>query len=65
MNVPGRRIVAVLTCFNRKALTLACLEALEVAARHAGVELSAIVVDDASPDGTGAAAEVVNFPKTS
>lgn len=69
MNVPGRRIVAVLTCFNRKALTLACLGALEVAARHAGVALSAIVVDDASPDGTAAAvrerfdwAEVIDGP---
>lgn len=69
MNPPGRRIVAVLTCFNRKALTLACLESLELAARHADVRLEAIVVDDASPDGTAAAvrerfawAEVIDGP---
>lgn len=55
MNEPGKSIVAVLTCFNRKAHTLACLEALETAARHAGVRLEAIVVDDASTDGTAAA----------
>jgi GT2 family glycosyltransferase len=51
---PARRtrIVAVLTCFNRRPLTLACLQALEAAARHAAVDLEAIVVDDASTDGT-------------
>jgi GT2 family glycosyltransferase len=49
------RVVAVLTCFNRKPLTLACLDALAVAARRAGARLEAIVVDDASPDGTASA----------
>ncbi|MBI5717886.1 MAG: glycosyltransferase family 2 protein [Burkholderiales bacterium] len=49
------RIVAVLTCFNRKALTLACLDALAVTAGRAQVDLEAVVVDDASPDGTAAA----------
>ena len=48
-------VLAVLTCFNRKSLTLACLEALASSARRADIELEAIVVDDASPDGTGAA----------
>lgn len=47
-------LVAVLTCFNRKALTLACLEALERSAARAAVKLEAVLVDDASPDGTGA-----------
>ena len=61
------KVVAALTCFNRKALTLRCLETLATAARRAEIELEAIVVDDASPDGTAAAvrerfawAEVVN-----
>ena len=49
------RIVSVLTCFNRKAMTLACLGALESAARYAQVDVEAIVVDDASTDGTAAA----------
>jgi GT2 family glycosyltransferase len=69
MSEPSRSIVAVLTCFNRKAHTLTCLEALETAARHAGVHMEAIVVDDASPDGTAAAvrerfpwAEVIDGP---
>jgi GT2 family glycosyltransferase len=49
------RIVGVLTCFNRKAMTLACLGALESAAGYAQVDLGAIVVDDASTDGTAVA----------
>ncbi len=49
------KLVAVLTCFNRKALTLACLEALAAAAGRAAIDLEAVVVDDASPDGTAAA----------
>jgi GT2 family glycosyltransferase len=56
MNAAGRlHVMAVLTCFNRKSMTLACLRALEDAAARAGVELGAIVVDDASTDGTAAA----------
>lgn len=50
-----RRVIAVLTCFNRRPMTLACLAALETAAAHAAVALGAIVVDDASTDGTAAA----------
>src|SRR5688572_29638923 len=49
------KIVSVLTCFNRKALTISCLGALEAAAWRACVELEMIVVDDASTDGTAAA----------
>jgi GT2 family glycosyltransferase len=45
-------VVAVLTCFNRKLLTLDCLASLKASADRAGVELRAIVVDDASTDGT-------------
>ena len=47
-------VIAVLTSFNRRALTLSCLEALEVSARQAELRPSAILVDDASTDGTGA-----------
>jgi GT2 family glycosyltransferase len=49
------RIVSVLTCYNRKAMTLSSLRALETAARAAEIELEMIVVDDASTDGTAAA----------
>lgn len=49
------RVIALLTCFNRKPLTLACLEALAATAQEAGVRLEAVLVDDASPDGTAAA----------
>lgn len=46
------RITALLTSFNRKAYTLECLARLELAARRAGVTLDAVLVDDASTDGT-------------
>lgn len=57
----ARRIVAVLTCHNRKALTLACLEALAQSADLAGAHLQAILVDDASADGTASAVRA-RFP---
>ena len=46
------RLCALLTCFNRKALTLACLRALAASTGLDGVQLSAVLVDDASTDGT-------------
>lgn len=46
------RITALLTTFNRKAYTLECLARLELAARRAGMTLDAVLVDDASTDGT-------------
>ena len=49
------QVVAVLTTFNRRALTLACLDRLLVASGQAQVALSVIVVDDASTDGTAQA----------
>ena len=49
---PPRRLCALLTCFNRVDKTLASLRALEVAAAHAGLTLSAVLVDDGSRDGT-------------
>lgn len=62
-------VCALLTCFNRRDTTLACLAALERAAARAGVQPRAVVVDDASPDGTAATvrsrfgwAEVVDGP---
>lgn len=50
--VPRPHIVAILTCFNRRRLTLNCLRALRASAEAAGVDVDAIVVDDASTDGT-------------
>lgn len=46
------RVTAVLTSFNRRDKTLACLRALANSALSAGVNLRAILVDDASTDGT-------------
>lgn len=48
---PPRSVCALLTCFNRRDKTLACLQALEVN-RVEGVTLSAVLVDDGSTDGT-------------
>ncbi len=57
-----RRLYAVLTCFNRREKTLACLEALQASGRGAeGLELQAVLVDDGSTDGTAAAVRL-HFP---
>lgn len=44
------RIAVLMTCYNRVATTLACLEALF---RNGGCNLDVWLVDDASPDKTG------------
>jgi len=50
------KVVALLTCHNRKELTLRCLEAFfSQAFRANAAVLEAIVVDDGSTDGTGEA----------
>jgi GT2 family glycosyltransferase len=45
-------IAVLLSWFNRKQKTLACLEALFNQALPANVDISAYIVDDASTDGT-------------
>jgi GT2 family glycosyltransferase len=55
------KVIAVLTCFNRKALTLSCLDTLAASAARAEVELEVILVDDASTDGTATAVRT-RFP---
>lgn len=60
MSVAGNpaTVRAVMACFNRKAKTLACLDALGAsadAARDAGVVVDAVVLDDGSTDGTAQA----------
>jgi GT2 family glycosyltransferase/glycosyltransferase involved in cell wall biosynthesis len=57
-----RRIVAVLACHNRCELTLAALEALFDQHDLPDIELSAVLVDDGSTDGTAAAVEAC-FPR--
>ena len=49
-----QKIAVVLTCFNRKEKTDACLDALINAALRMGdmVDLHIIVTDDGSKDGT-------------
>lgn len=54
-------LTAILTTYNRKATTVECLARLERAAEIAGIGLEAILVDDASPDGT-AEAVAARFP---
>jgi len=49
------KIAALLTCFNRKEKTLACLDALFKQALPADVDILAYLVDDASTDGTSEA----------
>ena len=47
------RIAAILTVFNRKQLTLACLESLARQGTSSGVNIIPYIVDDGSSDGTG------------
>ena len=56
----GAHICVVMTCFNRRAQTLACLETLAVnrqALIAMGLSLSGVLVDDGSTDGTAEAVE--------
>jgi GT2 family glycosyltransferase len=46
------RVCALLTCFNRRDKTLACLRSLSASVGLDGIALSAILVDDGSTDGT-------------
>lgn len=49
------RVCVLLTSFNRRAQTLACLERVGASRGLEDVALEAVLVDDASPDGTAAA----------
>lgn len=49
------RLQVLLTCFNRREVTLASLRALHISLLHAGVTPAAVLVDDGSTDGTGQA----------
>jgi GT2 family glycosyltransferase len=49
------RIAALLTCFNRRETTLACLRRLYAQTALAEVQLETYLLDDGSSDGTGAA----------
>ncbi len=49
------RVCALLTCFNRRDQTLACLRALSASTGLQGVQLDAVLVDDGCTDGTAEA----------
>jgi GT2 family glycosyltransferase len=49
------KIAVLLTCFNRRELTLACLRRLDGQVLGAGVESRVFLVDDGSTDGTAEA----------
>ena len=54
-------VCALLTCFNRRDTTLACLRALGASMGVEHVELHAVLVDDGSSDGTAQAVRA-EFP---
>lgn len=56
-----KRICVLLTFFNRKENTLACFHALSANQLPPGIDLTAVVVDDGSSDGTGQALQA-EFP---
>ncbi len=55
------RVCALLTCFDRRRLTLACLRALAASTDIEQVDLHAVLVDDGSRDGTAEAVRT-EFP---
>ncbi|MGK7929551.1 MAG: glycosyltransferase family 2 protein, partial [Spirulina sp.] len=54
-----KHLAALLTCYNRKAKTLECLDALFQQEGTENVTLDVYLVDDGSPDGTGEAVSEV------
>lgn len=46
------RVCVLLTCFNRREKTLACFAAIQASVLPLNIQLSAVVVDDGSTDGT-------------
>lgn len=56
-------IAVLLTTYNRKQKTLACLQSLQEQKLPAGVELKVFLTDDASADGTAAAVKE-QYPAT-
>jgi GT2 family glycosyltransferase len=61
VNSAAPRVAALLTSFNRRETTLACLSALFSQVPPDAARISAFLLDDASPDGT-AAAVATRFP---
>lgn len=49
----GRRLAVLLTCFNRRETTLACLDALASQRSLEDVDVRIYLTDDGSTDGTG------------
>lgn len=49
------RVCVLMTCFNRRDGTLACLQAIEASTGIGHVQLSLVLVDDGSTDGTAQA----------
>ena len=61
VDLPRASVCALLTCFNRRETTLACLRALGASTGREQVALHAVLVDDGSSDGT-AQAVLAEFP---
>lgn len=57
------RVAAIMTCHNRRELSLSCLSSLRAQRGLDGVAVDAYLVDDGSSDGT-AAAVAEQFPET-
>ena len=55
MHLPVVRVCALLTCFNRRDKTVDCLRALAASTGLDGTQISAVLVDDGSTDGTAQA----------
>jgi GT2 family glycosyltransferase len=56
-----KHVVVIVACYNRRKLTVRCLDRLSAQINIDGVRLDAIVIDDGSTDGTADALELL-FP---
>lgn len=57
----GEKIVAILTCYNRRENTIRCLEAYQHASNEAKIHPAVVLVDDGSDDRTSEAVKEL-FP---
>lgn len=57
MSASPPQLAVLMACYNRRAITVECLEHLAITAQRAGVDYQLFLFDDGSTDGTAEAAQ--------
>lgn len=57
MNASLPQLAVLMACYNRRTITVECLEHLAITAKRAGVDYQLFLFDDGSTDGTAEAAQ--------